>query len=134
KAQMEVPSHPDIVALGFLDEEAKRQVLAAAKLLIMPSPYESLSIVVLEAWAAGVPVLVNGQCAVLRGQCQRSGGGLEYTDYEGFKSALSRFVQNPSLARELGERGRRFVHEHYAWPVVEREYLKWAEWVGREAA
>jgi glycosyltransferase involved in cell wall biosynthesis len=134
KALMEIPSHPDIVALGFLEEEAKRQVLAAAKLLVMPSPYESLSIVVLEAWSVGVPVLVNGTCAVLRGQCRRSGGGLEYTDYEGFKRALTQFAQEPSLARELGERGRQFVRENYAWPVVERKYLEWAEWICREAA
>lgn len=134
KAQMEISSHPDIVALGFLPEEAKRQILAAAKLLIMPSPFESLSIVVLEAWAAGIPVLVNGGCAVLHGQCQRSGGGLEYRDYEGFKRALTQLTQQPSLARALGERGRQFVRDNYAWPVVERKYLDWAEWVCREAA
>ncbi|HLJ98095.1 MAG TPA: glycosyltransferase family 4 protein [Gemmataceae bacterium] len=134
KALMEIPTHPDIVALGFLDEEAKRQVLAAATLLIMPSPYESLSIVVLEAWSVAVPVLVNGQCAVLRGQCRRSGGGLTYTNYDSFAKAVSQLLQEPTLARELGERGRQFVREHYAWPVVERKYLEWVEWVCRQAA
>jgi glycosyltransferase involved in cell wall biosynthesis len=134
KVLMEVPSHPDIVVLGFLEEKAKRSVLAAAKLLIMPSPYESLSIVVLEAWSVGVPVLVNGKCAVLRGQCRRSGGGLEFTDYDGFQRAVTRLMQEPALVRELGERGRQFVRENYSWPVVERKYLDWAEWVCREAA
>lgn len=134
KALMEIPSHPDIVALGFLEEAAKRRVLAAARLLIMPSSYESLSIVVLEAWSAGVPVLVNGQCAVLRGQCRRSGGGLEYSDYRGFESALLDVLHKPSLARQLGERGRRYVHEHYAWPVVERKYLEWSQWLCAAAA
>src|SRR5438128_9553635 len=121
---MEIPSHPDIVALGFLEEEEKWQVLAAAQLLIMPSLYESLSIVVLEAWSVGVPVLVNGQSAVLRGQCQRSGGGLEYTNYAEFERVLTHLAREPSSARALGERGRRFVRENYAWPVVERKYLE----------
>jgi glycosyltransferase involved in cell wall biosynthesis len=134
KVLMEIPSHPDIVVLGFLEEEAKRRVLAAANALIMPSPYESLSIVVLEAWSVGVPLLVNGKCAVLRGQCRRSGGGLEFTDYDGFQRAVTKFMQEPSMARELGERGRQFVRENYSWPVVERKYLDWAEWVCREAA
>ena len=134
KALMEIPSHPDVLPLGFLDEEAKRQVLAAARLLIMPSSYESLSIVVLEAWSLGVPVLVNGNCAVLRGQCRRSGGGLEYSDYEEFRSAVLRFVQEPALGRQLGERGRRYVRENYAWQVVEGTYLQWAERVYRQAA
>jgi hypothetical protein len=133
KRLMEIPSHPDIVPLGYLEEKEKRQVLAAARLLIMPSSYESLSIVVLEAWSLGVPVLVNGQCAVLRGQCRRSGGGLEYSDYEEFRRALIRFVREPALGRQLGERGRRYVREHYAWPLVERSYLQWAERVCRQA-
>lgn len=133
KPFMEMPSHPDILPLGFLEEEEKRQVLAAAHLLVMPSSYESLSIVVLEAWALGVPVLVNGQCAVLRGQCRRSGGGLEYSDYEDFRIALLRFAQEPGLGRRLGEHGCRYVRENYAWPVVERTYLHWAEWVCRHA-
>ena len=131
---MEIPSHPDIVALGFLEEEEKRQVLAAAQLLIMPSPYESLSIVVLEAWSLGVPVLVNGNCAVLAGQCRRSGGGLAYSDYEEFARALVHLTKNPCFGRELGERGRRFVRENYAWSVVERKYLECAEWICRPAA
>jgi glycosyltransferase involved in cell wall biosynthesis len=134
KAMMEIPVHPDIVPLGFLEEEEKLQVLAAAQLLIMPSLYESLSIVVLEAWAAGVPVLVNGQCQVLRGQCRRSGGGMTYTSYEDFQSVLIHLTRTPSLRREAGERGRQFVQANYAWPVVERKYLEWAEWVCRKAA
>lgn len=133
KALMEIPSHPDIVPLGFLEEEEKRQVLAAAQLLIMPSPYESLSIVVLEAWSLGVPVLVNGQCAVLHSQCRRSGGGLEYSNYEEFCSALIRFAEEPSLGWTLGELGRLYVRENYAWPVVENTYLRWAQWVHRQA-
>src|SRR5260370_32936218 len=100
----------------------------------MPSFYESLSIVVLEAWSVGVPVLVNGHCQVLRGQCQRSGGGLDYTAYEDFKSALIQFIHKPSFGRQLGERGRQFVRENYAWSVGARKYLDWAEWVCREAA
>jgi glycosyltransferase involved in cell wall biosynthesis len=108
--------------------------VAAAQLLIMPSLYESLSIVLLEAWSVGVPVLVNGRSQVLHGQCVRSGAGLEYTDYESFKKALIGLAKQPSLGREMGERGRQFVHDSYAWPVVERKYLEWAEWICREAA
>jgi glycosyltransferase involved in cell wall biosynthesis len=134
KALMEIATHPDIAALGFLEEEAKLPVLSAAQLLIMPSPYESLSIAVLEAWSVGVPVLVNGQCAVLRGQCRRSGGGLEYSDYEGFERALIHLAQQPAVARELGECGRQYVRDNYAWPIVKRKYLDWSQWVCQEAA
>ena len=63
-----VPKHPRIRHLGFLSDEDKFDALAAADVLIMPSRFESLSMVALEAWALGKPVLANGRCDVLRGQ------------------------------------------------------------------
>jgi hypothetical protein len=70
----------------------------------------------------------------LSGQCRRSGGGLEYSDYEGFQKALTQLTANPSFGRELGEQGRRFVRKNYAWSLVERKYLDWANWICRQAA
>ena len=73
-----IPEHPRIRHLGFLDDTDKFDAMAAAELLIMPSYFESLSMVALEAWALGRPVLANGKCDVLKGQCIRSNAGLYY--------------------------------------------------------
>src|SRR5512136_2235661 len=62
---LRIPAHPDLLYLGFLGEEDKFDGLAGAAALVMPSFYESLSMVTLEAWAMGRPVLANGQCEVL---------------------------------------------------------------------
>ena len=83
-----IPKHPRIRHLGFLSDEDKFDALAAADLLIMPSQYESLSMVALEAWALGKPVLANGRCDVLKGQCVRSNAGLYYESFEEFAEAL----------------------------------------------
>ena len=48
-----IPEHPRIRHLGFLDDADKFDAMAAADLLIMPSYFESLSMVALEAWALG---------------------------------------------------------------------------------
>src|SRR4029079_3387155 len=85
---MPVPAHPRMRHLGFVSDEDKFDAIAASDVLIMPSPYESLSIVVLEAWALGKPVLVNGHCDVLRGQVLRSAGGLYYENAEEFIDGL----------------------------------------------
>ena len=53
---------------GFLDDADKFDAIAASELLIMPSYFESLSMVALEAWALGRPVLANAKCDVLQGQ------------------------------------------------------------------
>ncbi len=122
-----IPDHPKIRHLGFVSEEEKFALIAACDLLVLPSPYESLSVIVLEAWAMGRPVLVNSACKVLEGQCVRSGGGLFYRGYSEFAEALRRLLASAELRQKLGEAGRRYVAAEYDWDVVERrteEFLR----------
>jgi len=121
---LDIPSHPRIRHLGFLDDADKFDAMAAADLLIMPSYYESLSMVALEAWALGRPVLANGKCDVLKGQCIRSNAGLYYEDAAEFIGMLEALEQHRWLAGSLGRNGRQFFREHYDWPVIERKYLE----------
>ncbi|MEA5502229.1 glycosyltransferase family 4 protein [Halotia wernerae UHCC 0503] len=122
KPAMPIPQHPDIVALGFVDEQTKWDALAACDLLVMPSPYESLSIVLLEAWAVGKPVLVNGRCDVLVGQCRRSHGGLWYTNEDEFQVAIK--TMDEQIRTQLGLQGKFFVEKNYLWTKIEKDYLQ----------
>jgi glycosyltransferase involved in cell wall biosynthesis len=131
---MSIPKHHRIHHLGFLDDQDKFDALAAADLLIMPSYYESLSMVALEAWALGRPVLANGRCDVLKGQCIRSNAGLYYESYEEFAEALYSLESNGPLHARLGQNGREYFRRHYAWPVIERKYLDMLRQLGRDAA
>lgn len=121
---LKIPSHPDILYLGFASEEDKFASLDGALLLFMPSFYESLSMVTLEAWALKKPVLVNGRCAVLKGQCLRANGGLYYENYEEFKEALSLLLADGKLREKLGQNGYEYFRENYLWEVIERKYLQ----------
>ena len=133
-AVLPVPKHPRIRHLGFLSDEDKFDALAAADLLVMPSSYESLSMVALEAWALGKPVLANGRCDVLRGQCVRSNGGLYYESFEEFAEALYALEASGPLGAILGRHGREFFRRHYAWPVIERKYFEGFDRLKREPA
>ena len=97
--------------------------MAAAELLIMPSYLESLSMVALEAWAMGKPVLANAKCDVLQGQCIRSNAGLFYENFPEFAETLRAIDTTPSLQAALGRNGRAFFERHYAWPVIEKKYV-----------
>jgi glycosyltransferase involved in cell wall biosynthesis len=128
-----VPEHPRIRHLGFLSDTDKFDAMAAADLLIMPSYYESLSMVALEAWALGRPVLANGKCEVLKGQCIRSNAGLYYETFGEFVGALEAIEQNRWLSGTLGRNGRQFFRDQYDWPVIERKYLEMFDRLKKEA-
>jgi glycosyltransferase involved in cell wall biosynthesis len=123
KEILPIPAHPRILHLGFLDDQDKFDALAAADLLLMPSYYESLSMVALEAWALGKPVLANGKCEVLRGQCIRSKAGLYYETQAEFLETLRAIVESRTLNAAFGANGRQFFQQHYSWPVIEQKYL-----------
>jgi glycosyltransferase involved in cell wall biosynthesis len=118
-----IPEHPRIKHLGFVADQDKFDAIAGAELLVMPSPYESLSMVALEAWALGRPVLASARCDVLVGQCVRSNAGLYYEDAREFAAALDQILTDPALSATLGHNGRAFFARHYSWPVIERKYL-----------
>jgi len=119
RALIDIAPHPRIQLLGEVSEPEKFALLAGGDVLVMPSEYESLSISVLEAWAMGKPVLANGECAVLRGQCLRSNGGLPYRKYAEFAPALRLLLARQDLRAALGRSGREYVRREYAWDVVE---------------
>jgi glycosyltransferase involved in cell wall biosynthesis len=118
KPSMAIPEHPRIRAIGFVSEAEKVAALHECLALAMPSPYESLSVVMLEAWKTGAPVLANGRCRVLEGQCLRSGGGLFYDGYYEFAAALRLLLERPQLRSALGRQGREYVEREYDWQTV----------------
>jgi glycosyltransferase involved in cell wall biosynthesis len=129
-----IPKHPRIHHLGFLDDPDKFDAMAAAELLVMPSYFESLSMVALEAWALGQPVLANAKCDVLKAQCIRSNAGLYYDGASEFVETLRAIEQNRWLSASLGRNGRAFFREHYDWSVIERKYLDMLARLSKETA
>jgi glycosyltransferase involved in cell wall biosynthesis len=117
-AKLMIPRHPHIVPLGLVDDATRDALLVHAAALLVPSPYESLSMSLLEGWNAGTPALVNAYCAVLQGQTRRANGGLWYRSAREFSAGLTWLLAHPDEARALGAQGRAYVEREYRWPVV----------------
>lgn len=124
KPVMKVPKHPDIIMPGFISEQDKYNAIGASELLVSPSKYESLSMVIMEAWACNKTVLVNGDCEVLKGQCIKSNGGLYYTNYEEFREYLNLLLDNQKLRDKMAGNGRQYVDNNYDWNVIEKKYMR----------
>lgn len=118
KPVIPVPEHEDIISLGFVSDVDKFDAIAGAKCLIMPSAFESLSMVVLESLALGNPVIVNGNCDVLKGHCRKSNAGLYYMNYFEFEGTLNYMLKHSEQQKLMGDNGLAYVKEYYQWDLI----------------
>ncbi len=127
--QIEIPSsvRKDVRDLGFIPVEDKYDACAAAQVLCQPSSFESFSIVIMESWLCGRPVIVNGHCNVTKEFVIQANAGLYYDNYFEFEGCLNYMLQNKEAADEMGSNGRDFVQRHYSWDVVTDKYVRFFE-------
>ncbi|SDW82448.1 glycosyltransferase family 4 protein [Paenibacillus sp. PDC88] len=124
KSVIDIPNDPDIIPLGFVTDEEKFAAMKNAKVLMMPSKFESLSMVVLESLYYETPVIVNGHCDVLVGHCERGNAGLYYTDYSEFVYCLNMMLENDNLRKKMGLSGKEYVMKHFDWEIILGKFIE----------
>ena len=107
-----------VVDVGFLTDEQRNDAMAAAAGYVQPSVMESFSRTVMEAWAAGTPVVANAGSAVVSWHVERSSAGLLYRSERELVETLRFVADEPDAAARLAAPGRRYVEDHYRWPDV----------------
>ena len=112
----------DLIDLGFVTTQDKADVMAAASVLCQPSKNESFSLVIMEAWLLGTPVLVNAECAVTSDHCRRSNGGLYFSDSSEFAACLDFLLGEPEIARRMGQLGGQYVRANFGWDTVIKRF------------
>jgi len=119
---MPLPEEPFLHFAGRLPDNERLQALEAATVVVVPSPYESLSLLALEAFAVGTPVLANARSEVLVDHCQKSNAGLYYADRDEFVECLKLLAADHRLRAALGRNGRAYVRRNYRWDVIIAKY------------
>lgn len=120
--------------LGFVDKQDKYDAYAAAELLCQPSHNESFSLVIMESWLCGRPVLVHDRCAVTKNFAMDSDGGLYFKDYFEFEGAVNYILSHKSEAKVLGDNGKQYVKDHFAWDRIIDKYIEFFEELGGKSA
>lgn len=118
KLFMPTTAHPDIIFTGFVDEQIKINAIKQSCGLIMPSLYESLSMVTLEAMYLETPVIVNGRCEVLKSHVVNSGAGFCYNSFKEFEEAVTSLIKNKKEVELKGIMGKTYVEENYNWESI----------------
>ena len=119
---MPLPDDPHVRFAGILPDEERLHALEAASVVVVPSPYESLSLLALEAFAVGTPVLANARAEVLVEHCRRSNAGLYYADRWEFVEGLKLLVRDDKLRGAMGKNGKAYIAEHYRWSIILSKY------------
>jgi glycosyltransferase involved in cell wall biosynthesis len=104
--------------LGVLTDEEKFNLINRSLFVVIPSRFESLSLVLLEAFACRKPVLVNGDCEVLKEHVIKSNAGLCFHDFESFLESVLWMEKNPEKLKVMGENGYKYFIENYSESVV----------------
>jgi len=128
---MPLPEEPFIRFAGRLSDQERLQALEAATIVVVPSPYESLSLLALESFAVGTPILANARSEVLVDHCHKSNAGLYYADRDEFTECLRLLITDPHLREGMGRNGRRYVRQNYRWDVILAKYEKMFGKLGR---
>ena len=121
---MPLPEEPFIRFAGRLSDSERLQALEAATVVVVPSPYESLSLLALESFAVGTPILANARSEVLVDHCHKSNAGLYYADRDEFMECLKLLIADPHLRESMGRNGRKYVRQNYRWDVILGKYEK----------
>jgi len=112
----------DIIDLAHVSEHDKLRIIKNALVLVQPSTNESFSIVLMEAWRLGVPVVVHGLCSVTKEHVEHSGGGLFFSDLDDFIGVMNRIISDAPLREVMGRAGKQYVAQEYSWPVVLKRF------------
>src|SRR4029450_8959018 len=119
---MPLPEDPMVRFAGLLSEQERAEALEAATVVVIPSPYESLSLLALEAFGVGAPILANGRSEVLVDHCRKSNAGLYYGNQDEFTEALKMLLADERLRAAMGRNGRNYVKQHYRWDIILQKY------------
>ena len=114
----------EILDLGFVSTEDKRNAFAAASIFCNPSYYESFSLVIMESWVAKRPIIVSGHCAVTKNICIETNGGIFYNDYEEFYYCVQYLLDNKDIANEMGINGQKYVLCNFTHEKIAENYMK----------
>lgn len=122
RVTMQVPADENIVSAGFVDEQVKNALLQNAKALVIPSFYESLSLVTLESMACGIPVIANKKCEVLKDHIENSKAGYLFDDFNDFKTALDTVFDPKTNLDDMRANAKAYIAQNYTWAATLQKY------------
>ncbi|MFQ4138208.1 glycosyltransferase [Nodosilinea sp. PGN35] len=103
--------------IGFVSGDWKTCLLQGADLFVLPSYAENLGIALLEAMAAGLPVVTTPEVAIAPLIHQHQTGLVTPAQAPNLAAAIQHYLHHPATARQHGQQGRALVATEFSWPT-----------------
>jgi glycosyltransferase involved in cell wall biosynthesis len=111
------------VLIGGIYGDEKWNVLNQADLFVLPSYQENFGLAVVEAMAAGVPVVISSAVNIYREILEANAGVVSAIDRNSITRTIDGVLNDDSGRRQMGDNGRKLVEERYTWKEVVRQLL-----------
>ena len=109
----------EIIRLSNVSEAEKWRLLSNSIALVQLSMLESFSLVTLEAWLAGRPVIVHRDCRATTRHVEACGGGFSVSRPDEFAAAVRQIADNPNRASDMASAGKCYVLGTYSETAVQ---------------
>lgn len=113
-----------VTLTGFVGDEKKRALLRDSDIFCLPSYQENFGLAVVEAMAAGLPVVVSNQVNIYHEIQAAQAGFVTLCDADEIAFALRRLLQDESLRKSMGQNGQRLVREKYQWDTIVEKMIQ----------
>jgi len=120
-----------VTFLGLVEGDDQLALLRDSDIFCLPSHQENFGMAVVEAMAAGLPVVVSDQVNLYQEISSARAGLVTRCEAEEVRKALCRLLQDEELRREMGENGRRLVQARYPWDQIAQEVMRLYESIAR---
>jgi glycosyltransferase involved in cell wall biosynthesis len=111
-----------VIFTGFISGEERLQALSASDLFVLPAVGEGLSMAVLEALAAGLPVILSPGCNLPEAETQGA-GVIVLPEEIPLAEALTQLVNDPHRRETMSQRARIWANEVFAWPRIAAQMM-----------
>ena len=111
-----------VLFTGILKGEAVKEAYCAATVFVLPSWQENFGLSMVEAMAAGCPIIVSDQIDLASDIMQAGAGLVVAPNTEETAAALARLLPDERARREMGSKGRKLVLEKFTWEKCAHQF------------
>jgi glycosyltransferase involved in cell wall biosynthesis len=120
--ELDIEEH--VTFLGYVPDEKLPFLYAASDVFVLPAIYENFPFAILEAQATGLPVISTKVGGIPEFLVDNENGFLiDPGDTAQLTKKVLTLLQDPKLAKEMGERGRKLIEEKLSWRLITKQVV-----------